>query len=622
MEKSSHGPQFLKEKYDLHNAPEVEHASSRTEKQTGEKVSQDPRERIQNYLDRFTEIVECKEPAKRERGIEALKKVMHDQFVIKPEEIPEGCFEAQQRLAREQGHGDIEISEEMREQLTEVIITDQKGSLDQWIDYLSSEDATYPDWLKYFAFRSVLGLGEYDKEKKQFSKRSKGTVKPFPDINREALAYVLDAVEKKTKKENVNIQTQTEEEKEEFEKLLQGENFAKLYAFAIDKVTPASESALTNTKGEWVKYRQGRDHTPLVNSLQGHGTGWCTAGESTAQAQLANGDFYVYYSLDENGKPNIPRAAIRMQNDSIAEVRGIAHEQNLDPYIGEVVGQKMKGFPDGQAYEKKSADMKLLTEIENKINKKQELTKEDLTFLYEIDSNIEGFGYERDPRIEEIRSTRIAEEDAPIFLECSPTEIAWGQEEISESTKAYIGPLFPDIFTKFSYLESIYTSFPEGKISRQELEIGGKNVEQLEREMREKGINISDYAEDMLKSQDFTTTQNPEEIDLVHLKVGDLGLPGIPTTDQIYARAEELGLELCPAEVGPLLRLKDSEQPLGEWYRVAMKQIADRRGYPNVFNLERDGGGLWLRYCWADPGDRWGSGNQFVFRSRKVSHES
>lgn len=217
-------PDFLKKKYNLHNAPETKAAVKRAEirtrlrdtsaRQAEEKVSQNPEAQIQNYLDRFTEIIERKEPAKRERGIEALKQVLHDKFVIKPVEIPEGYFENQRRLAREQGHGDIEITDEMRDQLTEVIIADQTSSLDNWVDYLSSADAIYPDWLKYYAFCSITGLGEYDKEKKQFTKRSKGTVKPFPDINREALAYVLDAIKKK-------YQGKVQPENPEFNELLQ-----------------------------------------------------------------------------------------------------------------------------------------------------------------------------------------------------------------------------------------------------------------------------------------------------------------------------------------------------------------------------------------------------------------
>ena len=146
----------------------------------------------------------------------------------------------------------------MRAQLAEVIIADQESSLDSWVDYLGSQDAAYPDWLKYWAFRSAAGIGKYDKEQKQFAKRElKKTVAPFPDINREALAYVLDAIEKKYAKGQIAFENLGEEEKVEFGKLLQSENFAKLYAFAIEKVTPTSQEQITITEGKWVKYDQG-----------------------------------------------------------------------------------------------------------------------------------------------------------------------------------------------------------------------------------------------------------------------------------------------------------------------------------------------------------------------------
>ena len=132
---SIENPEFLKEKYALHNTEEVEAAASRTEIQTGEKVAQDPAARIQNYLERFTGILEREDPHSRERGVEALKEVLHRNFVIKPEDIPEGYFANQQRMARELGHGDVEVSAEMRDQLTEVAITDQETTLDQWVDY-------------------------------------------------------------------------------------------------------------------------------------------------------------------------------------------------------------------------------------------------------------------------------------------------------------------------------------------------------------------------------------------------------------------------------------------------------------------------------------------------------
>ncbi len=460
-------------------------------------------------------------------------------------------------------------------------------------------------------------MGGFDKERHAFTKRSKGTTKPFPDLNREALAYVLDVVEKKYEGKT-DLESLEGEKKEQFEKLLTSENFAKLYAWAIEEVTPASVEQIKNTEGKWVKYEQGSDHMPLVESLQGHGTGWCTAGESTARAQLDGGDFYVYYSYDQNDNPIIPRVAIRMEGGSIGEVRGIAEEQNLDPYIGEVVLEKLEKFPDGRNYEKKVTDMKLLTEIDNKVKSKQELNKDDLTFLYEIDSKIQGFGYQEDPRIKEIREQRNPEEDALIVLECQADEIAHNQEEISEKTKAYIGPLSSGIFQKISHLKHIYTSFPEGKIRRGDVEIGGQNVKEIERRLEEKGINISGYAKDMLESDNFTTLDSRENMNLVRMKVGDMGFDSYPTTDEIYARAKELGLELCPAEVGPALRLQDTDQPLYEWYYIAMKQIAGRYGSPGVFLLGRSAGGLWL-IPWTNPDSKWNSGHQFVFRVPQVS---
>jgi hypothetical protein len=613
---------FLKDKYSLHAAPEVESAAVRTEKQTGEPVPQDPASRIQNYLERFTGILERDDPKHRERGIEALKEILHRKFVITPADIPEAYFANQQRMARELGHGDVAVTQEMRDQLTEVVITDQETTLDQWVDYLASPDATYPDWLKYYAIRSVLGMGAYDKEKHQFGKRSSGTTKPFPDLNREALAYVLDAVEQSNSAQGYDFSKLAEDDRPQFEKLLTGENFSKLYAWAIEKVTPASREQLQSTAGEWVKYNQGSDHMPLVQSLQGHGTGWCTAGESTATAQLQNGDFYVFYSMDADGNPCIPRAAIRMNgHDQIGEVRGVAADQNLDPTIAPVVEAKLKEFPDGAAYEKKTTDMKMLTAIEQATHEQKALTKEQLRFLYELDGEIEGFGYERDPRISELRAARNPEEDMPLVFECAPEQIARDASDIKENTRAYVGELVPGIFQLLpDGMEHIYTSFPEGRIRQDRVDIGGTTREELLRQLEGKGIKISDYARDMLVSKDFTTAEKPEAADLVHLSVESLGFPKGATTKEIYERAEALGLELCPAEVGPQYRLKYGNQPMNERLSIGMKQISDRMGRPSVFRLEHYEDGLWLHYSWAKPDRRWRSSyGELAFRLHKNS---
>jgi len=116
---------------------------------------------------------------------------------------------------------------------------------------------------------------------------------------------------------------------------------------------------------------------------------------------------------------------------------------------------------------------------------------------------------------------------------------------------------------------------------------------------------------------EFVTLRRSEKIDLVRLTVGGLGFTDNPTTDQLYQKAQELGLELCPPEVGPELRLKYQDQPLYEWTYIGMKQIADSGGDPHVFSLARYGDGLWLYGYWTDPDPLWTLASEFVFRLRK-----
>ena len=403
-------------------------------------------------------------------------------------------------------------------------------------------------------------------------------------------------------------------------------SFAKQYAEGIKQAGEITPEMREETKGKWVKDQQGTDPTALWASLQNKGTAWCTKGFGTAETQLKGGDFYTYYTLDKQGKPAIPRIAISMDGDMIGEVRGVADkDQNLEGNMTVIAEEKMKELPGAERYKKASSDMKALTVIEKKTSKGEILTKDDLVFLYEINKPIEGFGYQRDPRIKELRDQRNTEEDMPIVFECDNEQIARGINEIKEGTKAYVGPLVPGIFDKIQEhgIEHIYTSFPEGRIRNLEIvEIGGKDAETLIKEMREKKINPSNNAEDMMKSKDFTTQENPERETIIRLKVGDLGFPKgkHPTTDEIYKRIEELGLELCPAETGPHYRLKYADQPMGEYFRIGMKQIADRLGNQSVFHMGRDGDGLWLHGVWTEPSDEWNPGDGFAFRLRKLKN--
>jgi hypothetical protein len=600
---------------ELQTSSEVQGAVERQEQRTGETVPNDPAERIDAYMDRLENIFLNPDERTRERNLEMFREKIYDALIIKKDKFPESYFELQQRIARERGQAVEEIPEEVREQMKDVAIEDQKHSLDAWMEYLTSDDAVYPAWFKYYIWKNVTKLSQFDKERGEFKKRTDTTVAPFPDIYREPLAQIAD-IYQKVKADNKSLKEP--EVREAFSK-----KFPALYAELIQKSLAASVENREEVRGEWIKYEQGQDGAAekLFQSLEGKGTGWCTAGRSTAEVQVESGDFYVYYTNDANGEPTQPRLAIRMDGDNrIGEVRGILPHQNIEPAMQEVLDGKLHEFGgEADVYRKKSSDMRQLTALERKHEGGEPFTKEDLVFLYEVDAKIEGFGYDDDPRIKELRADRNLEEDMLVIFDCAKDQITHVPSEITEDTKAYVGQLEPGIFQKLPEgLEHVYTSFPEKKIRRENVEIGGKTAEQLIAELEAAGINISDYAKDMLLSKEFVPGKDREEATLVRLTVADLGFRTSATTDQIYERAQALGLELCPADTGPNYRLQNRNQPLNEWISIGMKPIAARDGYPDVFSVERRGGGLWLDSDWARSTDEWSPDSKFAFRFRKL----
>ncbi|MEZ4103410.1 MAG: hypothetical protein R3B55_02560 [Candidatus Paceibacterota bacterium] len=597
---------------ELQTSPEVQRAVVREERDSGEKVPNNPSERIEAYMDRLENIFLNPDERKRERNLEMFRDKIYDKLIIKKENFPDSYFELQKRIARERGQNIEEIPADVREQMMDTAIEDQRHSLDAWMDYLTSPDAVYPAWFKYYAWNQIIKLSQFDKERGEFKKRTDSTVAPFPDIYREPLAQIADLYER------VKDDNKDSEARREFDK-----KFPTLYAELISKSLAASMENREEIRGSWVKYEQGDNAAAqkLFESLEGKGTGWCTAGKSTAETQIDSGDFYVYYTNDASGSPTQPRLAIRMEGkDRIGEVRGILPHQGVEPLMQETLDEKLGEFgTEADAYRKKSEDMRILTALEKKHEREESFTKDDLVFLYEINSSIEGFGYEKDPRVAELRRDRNAEEDMLTIFECTKDQIAHVPSEITENTKAYIGQLEPGIFQKLpETLEHVYTSFPEKKIRRESVEVGGKSAEQLISELEAAGINISDYARSMLLNKaEFIPAKNPEDMTLVRLTVGDLGFKTSATTDQIFERAEQLSLELCPPDTGPNWRLKYRNQPLGEWFRIGMKQITGSDGYPDVFLLGRDDGGLWLSHGWANSDGTWGPDFEFAFRLRK-----
>lgn len=180
------GLDFLNRLYkDLHNSEVVMHKAS---------LSDSKNVKVEKYLNRLEKItnkVYDNKRITRENDINLLKKYYYDKYIIKKENIPESYFELQKKIALEEGHGHLEYNNEIKELEIEHIISEQKYSLDKWLDYfVSKETDYYPTWFKYYAFQGMLSLGQYDKKEGKFTRRTDKTTKPFVEINREAVAFI------------------------------------------------------------------------------------------------------------------------------------------------------------------------------------------------------------------------------------------------------------------------------------------------------------------------------------------------------------------------------------------------------------------------------------------------
>ncbi len=101
---------------------------------------------------------------------------------------------------------------------------------------------------------------------------------------------------------------------------------------------------------------------------------------------------------------------------------------------------------------------------------------------------------------------------------------------------------------------------------------------------------------------------------------------------EIFERANELGLELCPLELGPHLRLAYLNQPEGALgnpvqqhqapfgsITIASEVLTEDHDFPKGFYLRRINGVLWLRGYRADHLHVWNPDDHFIFCQSKKS---
>lgn len=145
-----------------------------------------------------------------------------------------------------------------------------------------------------------------------------------------------------------------------------------------------------------------------------------------------------------------------------------------------------------------------------------------------------------------------------------------------------------------------------------------KTADDFRRAIKQANMKISDWGNDILDKPSFTVNEMEMDVDLVNVSMMDLGFKDKAYRRDIIAKTLSLGLELCPAEVGPQLRLQYADQPKGEWLIIEMEPITDPNGNLHVFYVGRDRIECWLRGDYGYPDGFRSAHHRFIFvRPRK-----
>lgn len=168
------------------------------------------------------------------------------------------------------------------------------------------------------------------------------------------------------------------------------------------------------------------------------------------------------------------------------------------------------------------------------------------------------------------------------------------------------------------------------------IEVGGFTKPQLLKKLQQHSILMNESGERLFTDQRFTTSETRYCLETVELTVRDLCFPQGATSVQLFNRASELGLELCPLELGPHLRLQYLDQPegyLGKPLRqhqapygsitIASKIFTEDEDFPKGFYLRRIDGVLWLRGYRAGRQHVWNPEDHFIFcQTNKPSRQA
>lgn len=160
-----------------------------------------------------------------------------------------------------------------------------------------------------------------------------------------------------------------------------------------------------------------------------------------------------------------------------------------------------------------------------------------------------------------------------------------------------------------------------------QVRIGGLSKRELLHSLSKQAVRRNQAAEDLFADDRFQLSRQEVEVSILVHSLADLGFAEGATYPQIILRAQQQGLQECPLELGPHLRLQYQEAtesgngrqvsssgnaPFGS-LTVASRPLDENDETPKGFYLRSLDGERWLRGYWADFDHVWSPDDLFVF---------
>ena len=373
------------------------------------------------YLSRLDRIVE-------KYGDEAEQKLWAasaENLVMDYEDIPDAYWKQQEQILRDNGQG-RKLSEYEKKILADDLIDKQRQSITSWANYLSDKNCPYPLWFKVYAFDGISKMSNtLNLDDADYNRRDNTTALSFPKLNAEILAKVYRQINDFYGVDKENWLAQHSDD-EKLVSLVKSANFPKLYAKELvdTKVILKTPERTEDVHGDWFEYKLG-DEEEIASLAEG--TRWCVVDPNVAHNYLVYGEYghsrstradeesnskakFIIFRLEDPNSPGVfasnGSASIRLDPDGkVAEISGLNEGQAVEDALVPIVKEKTLSLPGGEKYLQKFDDKQDLIRLDKKMEKGEDLTKEELSFLYELDRPIATLDTynEEDPRIPELK---------------------------------------------------------------------------------------------------------------------------------------------------------------------------------------------------------------------------